>query len=123
MGTSEYAYDIEGFANELETDMETIAGLFSSYFTEMKGEISSMQTYLSAKDWVMLERVIHNIKGVSANLGINDVFSEAEKFDILLKKGENSNADIFVEGIAVLISNAEGIIREIFLKSGIELDE
>jgi hypothetical protein len=58
-------YDIGKLAKELEFDIEDVKILFSKYFIEIKENISQMQEYFSHKDWDMLERVVHNIKGVS----------------------------------------------------------
>lgn len=51
----------------------------------MQDEISEMKNFLAKKDWVMLRRIVHNIKGVSANLAINDVFIAAEELEIMQK--------------------------------------
>lgn len=121
MQNEEMKYDIEGLANELEVDLESIIGLYSSYFEEMKSEIDSMKGFLMKRDWYMLQRVVHNIKGVSANLGINDVFAEAEKFDILLKNNENDKANIYSENIEKMIASAESEIRKYFDGKGLSL--
>ena len=121
MDNKGYKYDVEGLAAELEVDLESIVGLFSSYFEEMKEEVSSMQELLSKNDWYMLARVIHNIKGVSANLSIQDVFDEAAAFDSRLKLNNTNNATTYVEKIMDLISKAEIEIMDIFKEKGLSL--
>lgn len=118
----EIKYDIEGLAKELEIDIEGIVGLYASYFEEMKSEITDMKEHLVKHDWKMLERVIHNIKGVSINLNISDVYSEAEKFDILLKKDVTENAGDYVDSIAHLIENAEVEIQRFFSEKGFQFN-
>lgn len=78
-------YDIEGLAQELELDLIDLSSLYSGYIAEMQDEISEMKNFLAKKDWVMLRRIVHNIKGVSANLAINDVFIAAEELEIMQK--------------------------------------
>jgi HPt (histidine-containing phosphotransfer) domain-containing protein len=112
-------YNIKGLAEELEIDLNSISGLYTIYFEEMKEEIKSMLLYLKKSDWEMLERTVHNIKGVSANLSIMDVFSEAEKFDILLKKNEILNSREHITNLDNLISNAEIEIKEFFEDKGL----
>lgn len=121
MDNKTYKYDVEGLAADLEVDLESIAGLFSSYFEEMKEEIASMQELLSKNDWYMLGRVVHNIKGVSINLSIQDVFDAATAFDTRLKSNNFRDASTDVEKIIGLISKAEIEIREYFLEKGISL--
>lgn len=114
-------YDIEGFAKELETDIESIGELFSSYITEMKEETEELKKNLEISDWIMLERVIHNIKGVSINLGITDVHAEAEKLDNQLKQNYTADAEEFVAKIIDLIKDSEKEIRSFFSSKGIEI--
>lgn len=118
-GTSRY--DIKGLAEELEFEVDDIAGLFSKYFEEMATDISDMQKYLSNSDWYMLERVVHNIKGVSINLNIHDVFEEASEFDVLLKQSKAEGAALHVSKLAELINSAEIEIRKKFLEMDITL--
>ena len=114
-------YNIEGLADELEVDMESIVGLYSSYIEEMKEEIKEMQLCLEKSDWTMLERVVHNIKGVSANLSIMDVYSEAEKFDLLLKKNITSSAEEYVSKLINLIADSESEIKLFFYEKGLDV--
>lgn len=80
-----------------------------------------MQEYFLKGDWYMLERVIHNIKGVSANLNVHDVFEEAEVFDNLLKSNNIINASSHVEKMIDLISKAEIEITKFFSERGYAL--
>ena len=114
-------YNIEGLAEELEVELESIVGLYTSYIEEMKEEILEMTTYLEKTDWTMLERVIHNIKGVSANLCIMDVFSEAEKFDLLLKKNITLDCDKHITKLINLIRDSEVEIKSFFNERGLEV--
>ncbi len=121
MGNIASKYDIKGLSEGLEVDLADLVGLFSSYFEEMKNEVSELKGLLDRKDWYMLERVVHNIKGVSANLYINDVFHETEKFDRLLKNNDTSDADKHVEMIDRMISSAEESIGLFFKENGLEI--
>ena len=111
-------YDIEEFTKALGVSTEEMAGLFSSYIAEMEGEIAEMQAQLAKKDWKMLQRVVHNIKGVSGNLHINDVYKEAFSFDIMLKEGDTGAAHEHVERLVKLITGSEIEIREYFFVKG-----
>ncbi|HEX3028639.1 MAG TPA: Hpt domain-containing protein [Clostridia bacterium] len=121
MGNNVCRYDPEAFARELDVDLESISGLFREYFNEMRSEISEMNVFLETSDWNMLQRTVHNVKGVSANLNLNDVFEEAEKLDLQLKNGQVSESGIHVARIAELIAGAEKYIKEFFSEKGFPL--
>jgi HPt (histidine-containing phosphotransfer) domain-containing protein len=114
-------YNIQGLIDELDVSVEEILPLYSNYFSEMKEEVAELNECLAKEDWYMLERVVHNIKGVSANLNIQDVFEEASKFDILLKENNNSDAQGFVERINGLLEEAENEIKKYFAAYGFSL--
>ncbi|MCX8132054.1 MAG: Hpt domain-containing protein [Clostridia bacterium] len=116
-----FRYDIEGLAEGLGVSIEDISGLFASYFNEMQGEINDMRQFLECSDWDMLERVVHNVKGVSANLGITDVFEEAERFDVLLKSRETKNSAKYVDSLEQLINSAKEEIKDYFCQRGCAL--
>lgn len=121
MDNKKARYDIKGLADELEVGMDSIALLFTSFFSEMENEIKNLEEYLGEKDWHMLERVIHNIKGVSANLNVYDVFEEAAIFDEMLKKNQVEDARKFVDKIIFLINDAKKEVEEIFKQNGLSL--
>ena len=121
MDSSKREYEIECFAKELEVEIGEIANLFASYFEEMKEEILEMKDSVVQSDWSMLKRIIHNVKGVSANLNVSDVFEAAAALDARLKDNETSDAGVHVEKIIGLINNAEVEISKFFLEKGITL--
>lgn len=118
MDNSINRYDIAGLAGELELELSDLVDLFAGYISEMKEEVSEMRKFLNQNDFEMLQRVVHNIKGVSANLNIKDVFKEAEKFDILLKNSMTEDACAHVNMLASLIEGAEVKIRSFFMENG-----
>jgi len=121
MGVNECRYDLESFAEGLEVDIESISGLFSEYINEMKSEVIEMRTFLEKSDWYMLQRIVHNVKGVSANLNVHDVFNEAEKLDLLLKNGQTEEAKGLVDSITELLESAEIEIKNFFSLRGFSI--
>ena len=121
MNIGEFRYDIKGLAEELEVEMKDIAKLYLNYFEEMNSEISEMNDFISGKNWMMLQKVIHNVKGVSANLNVYDVFEEAAAFDALLKAGSIENAQAHVNRIIALIKVAEAEMKEYFKRKEFDI--
>ena len=114
-------YDIQGLADELEADISDIAVLFLNYIGEMKEEVGSIQDFLSKKDWNMLQRVVHNIKGVSANLHIDDVYKAAAEFDADLKHQKTQRAEDHAKRLTGLLKGAEDEIRKFFSECGFSI--
>jgi HPt (histidine-containing phosphotransfer) domain-containing protein len=121
MDTKNFKYDIQGMADELEVDIVDIIDLYSNYISEMNKEISSMQKLLLKGDWFNLEKVIHNIKGVSANLNITDVYQAAEIFDAELKRTEIENVQANTGKLIDMLNEAVLEIKGFFLDKGITL--
>lgn len=121
MKNSDCRYDIDRLAAELDIDMASIAELYSSYFSEMKEETAAMESFLAKNDWYMLERVVHNVKGVSANLNVSDVFEEARILDEMLKKNISDNAEHHVEKIIKRLLDSELEIRKYFMERNIPI--
>ncbi|MCX7748774.1 MAG: hypothetical protein N2645_18090 [Clostridia bacterium] len=111
-------YDFEGLAKELEIDIPLLARLFRNYFTEMASETVEMENMFHNKNWVGLERVIHNIKGVSANLSIHDVYQEAALLDERLKKNMVDDVKIYIDKIDKLIAGAKDEVQKFLSQNG-----
>lgn len=122
MNAEGFRYNIEGLAEELEVDIKDIARLYSNYFIEMNEEMLSLRDLLEGKDWYMIQRTVHNVKGVSANLAVEDVFREAAAFDVLLKEGKREDTAVRIEKIASLLKAAEIDILNFFKSKGLELE-
>ena len=114
-------YDIEGLSVKIGAEIEEMAVLFSLYLEEMKSELSLMERFCVESDWVMLQRTVHNVKGVSANLDISDMFEAAEQLDSSLKRNETGMAAPMIGKIKDLFMNAEEDIKRFFLQRGCSL--
>lgn len=109
-----FRYKINELINELEVNYSDVVPLYESYFNEMREEISELLNYLSERDWEMLKRTVHNIKGVSANLRINDVYVAALEYESILKAEAYDKAGMFINSILELVNDAEHDVREFF---------
>lgn len=116
----ECKYDIDGLIEELEVRIDDIVPLFSSYYTEMREELVNMLACLSKSDWDMLRRIVHNVKGVSANLRIEDVFNTCVEFEDKLKDGNSVQADKYINLLLEIMNDSEHSVRSYFQKFNIE---
>jgi HPt (histidine-containing phosphotransfer) domain-containing protein len=82
-----YKKNIEELAIEFELSTEEINDLYSTYLIDIKEYIKKIEALYIEKLWSELFRNIHNIKGMTANLRLDDVFYESSKLCKGLKEG------------------------------------
>ncbi len=115
-------YDIAGLAAEFEFDLDTMSKLYSEFICEMHEEINEIEKFLAEENREMVKRTVHNIKGVTANLNIHDIYQEALIFDVLLKKDFFDDADMHVRKLKKLLGYAETDIKTFFIDNGINME-
>ncbi len=114
-------FNIKKFASDLNIDFEEAWNLYSEYLREVKIQITQASAYLQEKDWENLKKVIHNIKGLSSNYRIFNIFTEAEALDKELKNNVEVNARLYVDRLFVMVKNAENAIKNFFRENGIQI--
>jgi HPt (histidine-containing phosphotransfer) domain-containing protein len=114
MENESFRYDIEGLAKDMEVELSTLSTLYSEYFHEMKINIEESKTLANSEDWFRLERVIHNIKGISTSLNISDIYSFSNKLDVNLKNGKTDAAINDINTINELFNACENSVRQFF---------
>ena len=92
-------YDIVGLSGELDVPVEELKELYDTYLSELDEQIQSMYDLEKAKDWHMLERTVHNLKGMSQTVFVYDIYQEAVTLDDFLKKDITENAHKLIENI------------------------
>ena len=93
-----YKNNIYQLAEEFELSAEELNELYSTYIIDIKECIKNIEVFYVDKLWSELFRNIHNIKGMTANLRLDDVFQESNKLCKGLKEGNipsRNNIDKF----------------------------
>jgi len=119
MDENPFRYDIKSLADDMEVGLQTLSTLYSEFFHEMKLNIEESKALCDNKDWLKLERVIHNIKGISACLNINDIYSISQKLDLELKLKKYENAFTDIISISNLFNSSETDIKNFFKINGV----
>jgi len=99
-------YDLEGFSIDLGLPDEDMADLFSDFIKEINSEISKVKICLAEKDLDGIERINHNIKGISVNYRILDIYEETIKISKVLKNGDYDNIQPLYDNFFVITENA-----------------
>lgn len=108
-------YDLKGFSDDLGLPIEDISDLFSDFIMEINSEISKeknilSEIILSKKSLTELERINHNIKGISANYRILDIYEETLKISDALRNVDVAYLKPLFDNFFVISENA---VREI----------
>lgn len=114
-------YNIQALIEEMEVSNEDMRDLYRSYFNEAKENIKDIEELIEKGDWDKIERVIHNIKGVSVNLNIKDVYRASISFYDCIKNGIIYNGKVQVKILTNLLMEAEKEVRIYFEQKGISL--
>lgn len=77
--------NLEFLTQQIGIDQESVIELLKIYCGEMSEELQQVQLLFDQGDWHHLQRTIHNIKGVSANLYLEDMFNISADIDARLK--------------------------------------
>lgn len=78
-------YDINGFANELGLTLEEVWELYAELINELSSAAAELKILIREKDLEKIHKIIHNIKGVSGNYRITDIYKQTTKINNDLK--------------------------------------
>ena len=90
----------EYMAEQFGDDADIIADIYGEYVTSVGEKIAETHSALAAKDWGLLDRIAHTIKGNALAVGDNDMAETA----IALRKTSTLNDEA---GSAELIAKLE----------------
>jgi HPt (histidine-containing phosphotransfer) domain-containing protein len=81
-------YDIVGFAHDLGLSIEDVSELYAELVHELNSALLELKLLIDEKDSVKIQKIIHNIKGVSGNYRLTDIYDETSKINDALKNTE-----------------------------------
>lgn len=79
-------YDIIGFSNDLGLNLQQVSELYAELINEFNLALSELKTAMIGSDLENIQKIIHNLKGLSGNYRITDIYEETTKINNLLKK-------------------------------------
>lgn len=102
--------DLDSLSREIGIDSSSVLELLRIYTDEMKGEMLEVQKLLRDQNWLQLKKTIHNIKGVSANLYLEDMVRSAQAIDTKLQNNTYQDIESSIrEMLDVFQNTLEGI--------------
>ncbi|WP_088228366.1 Hpt domain-containing protein [Desulfosporosinus sp. FKB] len=117
-------YDLKGFSDELGLPLKDTADLFSEFITEIKNELSQAENVLTNNNLEELQRINHNIKGISANFKILDLYEQTCKISKVLKSScDNLSLQSLLNNLFIIYENAVQEITAFFAYQGIDIKQ
>jgi hypothetical protein len=107
-------YDIIGFSKDLGLDISEVSELYSELINELNLSISNLEIFMNKKDLINIYKVIHNMKGLSGNYRLTDIYKETSKINYYLKDNNYNNLELDLNNLFIIIRMAEKEIRNFF---------
>jgi len=89
-------YDILALSKELEINIDDMFEIFNAYFIEVNDIILSLRYSRLKNDWIGFQKSLHNIKGISINLKILNIYETATILDKLIKARDFHAVDSYI---------------------------
>lgn len=121
MNTKIIEVELDKLIEDLGAELEDIHMLFLEYINEMKDEMDELRKEMEKKDWNMVQRTAHNIKGVSINLGLIEMHGQAEVIDLMMKNGIYDSAEEELSKLVRVFNETEKGIKKAFEIHGIKI--
>jgi HPt (histidine-containing phosphotransfer) domain-containing protein len=103
-------YDIVGFAHDLGLSIEEVSELYAELVSELNSAMLELKILMIDKDLAKIQNIVHNIKGVSGNYRLTDLYEETSRINDTLK---NPNHLDFEKDLNHLFNITYAAIKEI----------
>lgn len=94
-------FDKEQALNRIGDDIEFFKELIVLFIEDIPSQIEKMYALIEAKDYSVLSRAAHTLKGSAANMGANLFSAECYKLETASKKPEGIDLKELVENIVI----------------------
>ena len=78
--------------------------LLQDFVNELPGNLEKLWSYYRAKDMEGLDRAVHNLKGVSANLGALELSEQAQRLEKQVSQGYTESVEALLRDISSIIT-------------------
>ena len=112
-------YDIIGFTHDLGLTMEEVSMFYAELINEINSAIIQLKLLMIKPDLSNIKKIIHNIKGVSGNYRISDIYRETTKINDSLKNNDYTTLEKDLNDLFDVSDMAIGEIKKIFKQRSI----
>jgi CheY-like chemotaxis protein/HPt (histidine-containing phosphotransfer) domain-containing protein len=100
-------------------DLETYLELLTDFVREMPIKLEVARTAIQARDLEALQRAAHNMKGVSANLGVLQLSEHARGLEKVVTEGYTDSLEMCFSDFVAVADRAIGKIHQFLSVKGI----
>jgi HPt (histidine-containing phosphotransfer) domain-containing protein len=94
-------------------DLPFFVEMFQEFCEKIPERIQELNAALAADDALQLQRLSHNLKGVAANFGAEELFSIALDLESSGRQGNLSGAQSLVDRMAALTGRLNTVLEEL----------
>jgi chemotaxis protein histidine kinase CheA len=107
-------YDIISFSTDLGLSIKEISELYYELINELNLALLELKDLVDGQDYTKIQKIIHNIKGVSGNYRINDIYNETTRINDLLSSNDYSTLKKDLTNLFTICIDAQNEIRFFF---------
>ncbi|MCT4564237.1 MAG: Hpt domain-containing protein [Maledivibacter sp.] len=107
-------YDLFALSKDIEIDIEDMVDIFNIYFIEVNDLILNLRHLSHNEDWDKFQKLLHNLKGISINLKLTDIYEMAVNFENLIKIQNFDLINCHINELQNLVSRAKLDINKFF---------
>lgn len=112
-------YDIAGFAHDLGLNMKEVSEFYAELINEINSALLELKHLMASKDLAKIKKIIHNIKGVSGNYRISDIYEETTKINDALRVDNYNSLEKDLNNLFKISDAALQEIRNFFKQKSI----
>ncbi len=112
-------YDIIGFSNDLGLNLQQVSELYAELINEFSLALSELRVSMIEMDLASIKKIIHNLKGLSGNYRITDIYEETTKINDLLKNSNYNNLELDLNNLITVSNIASEKIKSFFYQKSI----
>jgi HPt (histidine-containing phosphotransfer) domain-containing protein len=107
-------YDIISFSTDLGLSIKEISELYYELINELNLALLELKDLVDGQDYTKIQKIIHNIKGVSGNYRITDIYKETTRINDLLISNDYSTLKKDLTNLFTICIDAQNEIRFFF---------
>ena len=115
-------YHIMGFTHDLGLNINEVSELYAELIAEINSAILELKVLIAEQDLEKIQKIIHNIKGVSGNYRITDVYRETIKINDTLKTRNYNTLETDLNNLFNICDAAIKEIKNFFEQRSISID-
>lgn len=108
-------YDINMIAEELMFTIEEYKEIAEIYFEEMDSLLAECQSAIQSEDYIAAGKIMHGIKGASANLRMDDIAGLAGEGEKIVKQGGGVEVVPYLPKLQEEIALIKECVEQFFL--------